>query len=113
MQKQHLPAASLGVMGVLLALNAYAAPFGNTGVDGSIGALLAVIGAGTAALGAGLLVLGKLPHRLVWIAILVMVAVLTSLAAYFLMQFVLAGVMAAAALALILASLLDFRRGAI
>lgn len=112
MQKQHLPAASFGLVGVLLALIAYAAPFGNTGVDGSIGALLALIGAGTVALGAGLLVLGKLPHRPVWIAILVLAAVLTSVAAYFLMQFVLSGVMAAAALGLILAFFLNFSRGA-
>jgi hypothetical protein len=112
MQTRYLATVFFSFAGILPAVFAYTAPFGNNGVDGSIGALLALIGAVITASGAGLLALGKLPHRPVLIAFLVLAAMLTAVAGYFLMQFVLAGVMATAALALILAPFFNFRRSA-
>ena len=99
-------------MGVLLAVAAYAAPFGNTGVDGSLGALLALVGAVFTAIGAGLMLLKPLSRRSasVLIGVLVLAAVLTAVAGYFLMQFLLAGLMAAAALALVLTPFFSSRR---
>ena len=115
MKNRFLTSLLLAVIGLVLALIAYAAPFGNTGVDGSIGALLALVGAAMTTAGAALLVFGSASsHRFgpVLIGLLVLAAVLTAIAGYFLMQVALAVVMALAALALLLAPLLQSRRSA-
>lgn len=113
MQTRYLAAGFLGLVGLVLAIIAYAGPLGNTGVDGTLGALLALIGALVTCLGAGLLAFRKLPSRPVVIAVLVVAAVLTAIAGYFLMQFALAVVMAAAALALVAAPFLSSPRRAV
>jgi len=110
----HLAIAVLALCGVVLAFLAYTAPFGTTGVDGSIGALLALIGAVVTTFGATLLALDKLSgrKRVFLIVFLVFTAGLTAVAGYFLMQFLLAIIMAATALALILPLFSTFRRSA-
>jgi len=112
MQIRFLPSLFLSLSGLVLAVGAYAAPFGNTGVDGSIGALLALIGATFTAAGAGFLLLKTPPLRSTSVlrGVLVLAAVLTAVAGYFLMQFLLAVLMAAAAVAFLLAPFLPSSR---
>ncbi|KGF70602.1 hypothetical protein LL06_04380 [Hoeflea sp. BAL378] len=115
MQHRFLTSLLLAVIGLVLALIAYAAPFGNTGVDGSLGALLALVGAAVTTAGAALLMFGSASsHRFgsLLIGLLVLAATLTAIASFFLMQTGLAVVMALAALALLLAPFLQSRRSA-
>ncbi|MGF7158775.1 hypothetical protein FHS85_000385 [Rhodoligotrophos appendicifer] len=114
MQHKFLASLLFSVIGLGLALAAYAAPLGNTGVDGSLGALLALIGAGVTAAGTGLLVLGVMPNRgvLVFVFVLLLAAGLTAVAAWFLMQFVFAAAMGAAFLSFIFAFFSSVRRTA-
>ncbi|MFN3525689.1 MAG: pyrroloquinoline quinone-dependent dehydrogenase, partial [Paracoccus sp. (in: a-proteobacteria)] len=76
------------VVGVILALNALLAPFGNTGVDGTLGAALALIGSAFVALAIGVVLMRPLPHG--WFVTLtaaaMLAALLTAVAAFFLMQ---------------------------
>ncbi|MBU4530922.1 MAG: hypothetical protein KUA43_05170 [Hoeflea sp.] len=111
MHQRFLAILLLAAIGTVLAVVAYAAPLGNTGVDGTIGALLALIGAIVTAAGTALLASGSVPRRFasLLIGLLVLAAVLTAVAGYFLMQFGLAIVMALTALALLLAPFLPSR----
>lgn len=90
-------------IGVLLALNALAAPFGNTGVDGTLGAWLAFIGAVFVALSI-LLILSLAPAqgrwRLAATLLALLAAILTGIAAFFLMQTLLAVTMVLTVIAL-------------
>ena len=112
MHSQYFATIFLALVGIVFAGIACFAPLGNTGVDGSLGALLALIGTVATALGAGLLAFASLSPR--WRTLLLVLsvtaAVLTAIAGYFLLQFALAGVMAAAALALVLGVFLNPRR---
>ncbi|MDP2119501.1 MAG: hypothetical protein Q8K28_06315 [Hoeflea sp.] len=114
MHKRFLASLLFAVIGTVLAVVAYAAPLGNTGVDGTLGALLALIGASVTAAGTLLLLTRSAPLRLVAVlhGLLILAAVLTAIAGYFLMQFGLAIVMAVAALALVFAPFLPPRRSA-
>jgi hypothetical protein len=88
------------VVGVALGLVAYFAPFGTTGVDGTPGALLALIGAIATTAGAALAMAPSVCGR--WLstlhALLFVAAALTAVAASFLMQTAFAVAMAIAAL---------------
>ena len=88
--------------GVALAAIALSAPFGNTGVDGTIGAGLALLGSVFIALVIVLVLMRPLPRG--WFAALmtlaIIAALLTALAAYFLMQMLLLGAMVVTLLAL-------------
>lgn len=89
--------------GAALAVIAYFSP--NTGVDGTPGALLALLGAAAATLGALLAMMeavrGKV--RILLNTLTGLAAALTALAAYFLMQYAFAAAMGLALLGLLLA----------
>jgi hypothetical protein len=110
MQIPYLAALLPALLGIALAAIAYLAPFGNTGVDGSLGALLALLGAVAAALGSLLLLVGFDRWRRTLTALIVIVAALTTVAAAFLMQWTLAIVMLGVIAGLGLASFLPPRR---
>ena len=93
--------------GVVLAAIAFLRP--ETGVTGTAGALLALVGATATALGSVLLMLGRPRGWLV--ALSALAAILTALAAWFLMQWALAAVMALAFVGLLLGPAMS-RRGA-
>lgn len=93
--------------GAALAIWAYLAP--ESGVSGTAGALLALLGATATTLGGLILMLGR--PRLWLLALAVLAAILTALAGWFLMQWALAIVMAVAFVGLLLAPAL-LRRGA-
>lgn len=101
----YLVALVLALVGTVLAAIAYLAPFGNTGVDGSIGALLALVGAFSSAAGLTIVlatgVRGGLLKTLY--GLIILAAVLTAVAAYFLMQFALMLAMIATVMALVIA----------
>ena len=102
------------VIGLILALIAYAAPLGNTGVNGSTGALLALLGALATAAGIVIVMMPSVRHR-VWGSLNILVllgAGLTAVAAYFLMQYGFAIIMVATCLGLILAIAMSMRRRA-
>jgi hypothetical protein len=101
----YLVALVLSIIGVVFSGIAYFAPFGNTGVDGSIGALLALVGAVATAAGIVIGLATKIHGPLLTaLNILVIVAaILTSLAAYFLLQFVVMFTLAIAAIAVVIA----------
>lgn len=84
----------------------------DTGIDGTLGAFLAFVGAGTVALALGLLLTASVPKwaRGVLVGIAGLVAVLTSLAAWFLMQNTLLATMALTLLALLASSILPDRK---
>lgn len=89
-----LPAFAGAVLGAI----AYLAPNGNTGVDGTPGALLALIGAAAVTLGA---IFAIAPALRGWLfgalnILLLLGALLTAVAAYFLMQYPFAVAMALA-----------------
>ncbi len=100
------------LVGVVLGAIAYFAPFGATGVEGTSGALLALLGAVAVTLG-GLLA-SRMDRRSGWRGalqvLLALGAALTALAAWFLMQFFLATAMGLAFLGLIGAALVTARR---
>jgi hypothetical protein len=96
MQRIFFPALLLSVIGVILSLIAYFGPFGNTGVNGTGGAGLALLGSVAVALLVVIVMMWR-PSRgwFVTLCILALIAAfLTAIAAYFLMQYVLAIVMA-------------------
>lgn len=100
------------LVGAALAAIAYFAPIGITGVEGTAGALLALVGAGAVTLGALLAMAPGLrgwPRGLLDVLLFVGAA-LTSLAAWFLMQVPFAIAMALAALGLLAAIVLRPRR---
>ena len=107
----HLAALLFSAIGLLLAITAYFGPLGNTGVDGSIGALLALVG--TVATTAGIAIAMSRPpgHRAgTALSVLVVAAAgLTAVAGFFLMQFALAIAMVLALLGHVLAGSLNHR----
>lgn len=108
----YIAALVLSIFGVVFAGVAYFAPFENTGVDGTIGALLALIGATATAVGLLLIltiVLSTLWRRAL-LALIALAAILTAVAAYFLMQCTLAVVMVLALLGIVLALSFGSRR---
>lgn len=103
MQRLFSPALILSVIGVILAVIAFVGPFGNTGVDGSVGAGLAVAGSGGTLIMVGVVMVWQ-PRggwRMTVCILAMLAAILTALAAFFLMQYVLAVVMALAFFVLI------------
>ncbi len=92
-------------LGVVLALIALTGPFGNTGVDGTLGAGLAFLGCAATALIIAMLMRRFTSRR--WTIILyldaLLAALLTSVAAVFLMQSLLTLLMAASFAALLIA----------
>lgn len=112
MKTLYLAAFLAALVATLFAGIAYFAPFGNTGVDGSIGALLALIGA--AASGAGILIVLTAnpsgPWRSTLNILTIVAALLTALAAYFLLQFVVMLAMGATVILLVIAIALRLNR---
>lgn len=92
--------------GAALAVWAYLGP--ESGVSGTAGALLALLGATATALGGMILMLGR--PRLWLLALAALAAILTALAGWFLMQWALAIVMLVAFVGLLLAPALLRRR---
>ncbi len=103
MRKRHFPVIVLGAIGIALAAYAYISS--DTGVAGTTGALLALIGAVAVTAGSFLAAFARLDGFLFGtLAFLIALgAVLTALAGYFLMQYVLAIVMALAFAGLLVA----------
>lgn len=102
------------LVGVALGAVAYFAPFGATGVEGTPGALLALIGAVAVTLG-GLLAMASGPRsrwRGLLNALIALGAALTALAAWFLMQYPFAVAMLLALLGLIATAFATARRPA-
>lgn len=108
----YIAALIASLVGVALGFVAYAAPLGNTGVDGTPGALLALIGAVATAAGTVLVLVPAVRHRLagVFHVLAAIAAGLTALAAYFLMQNAFAIAMVVALLGLLLAYAYSPRR---
>ncbi len=103
MQRLFSPALILSVVGTILAVIAFVGPFGNTGVDGTVGAGLALTGSVGALLMVAIIMIWRPRGGLgLTVCILAMLAaILTAIAAFFLMQYLLAGAMALAFLVLI------------
>ncbi|MCF6370681.1 hypothetical protein [Rhizobium halophilum] len=102
------------LVALVLAVIAYAAPFENTGVNGSIGALLALIGAVATVAGTVLVMVLRVGRRL-WVSlnlILLIGAGLTTVAAYFLMQYAFAVMMLLTCVALVFALVWNLRKKA-
>ncbi|MFU8863882.1 MAG: hypothetical protein ACNA7O_08195 [Rhodobacterales bacterium] len=97
MYQAHISSIIPAVVGASIALIAFIAPFGNTGVDGTLGAGLVVLGsvAVTAMIG----VMAIYPLTRGWFvtlgALALLAASLTAIAAFFLMQTLLLIAMAA------------------
>ncbi|MFN7104079.1 MAG: hypothetical protein ACK4N1_15810 [Pseudorhizobium sp.] len=112
MKMIYLTAFLLASMGALFSGIAYFAPFGNTGVDGSLGALLTLIGAVSSAAGLLIILTTKITGSLLSAlsVLIILAAILTALAAYFLLQFVVVLAMAATLVALVMAIALPENR---
>lgn len=84
----------------------------DTGIDGTIGAFLALLGAGAATAAIGLLLVTWVPTKVrgVLTGIAGLVAILTALAAWFLMQNALLATMIITLLALILGAVMPSRK---
>lgn len=114
MSASYLPVFLPALVGTILAGIAYFAPIGITGVEGTAGALLALVGAAAVALGA---LLAMAPGLRGWLrglldALLFVGAALTALAAWFLMQVPVAIAMAVASVGVLLALMLRSGRTA-
>lgn len=101
MQVRFIPVIGFGAFGTALVAYAYFAS--GTGVTGTIGALLALVGAVAVLLGGLIAAFSGLSGWLFGTLVFLMVlsAVLTALAGFFLMQYGLAVVMGLAALAVL------------
>lgn len=114
MRKSYFISLTPAVAGLGLALIAYTAPLGNTGVNGSTGALLALLGALATVAGIVVVMMPSVRHR-VWGSLNVLVllgAGLTAVAASFLMQYAFATTMVATCLGIIIAITMSLRRRA-
>ncbi|WP_019955025.1 hypothetical protein [Yoonia vestfoldensis] len=103
MDRIFFPALLLSVIGAILGLIAFFGPFGNTGVDGTVGAGLALLGSVTITLIVIIVMIWQ-PlggWRLTLCALAMFAAFLTAIAAFFLMQYMLAFAMALAFFVLI------------
>ncbi|MFW6413274.1 MAG: hypothetical protein ACOC0V_03985 [Oceanicaulis sp.] len=109
MRTLYAAVSGLALIGAILAAFAYFAP--DTGVDGTIGALLALIGAVCVTIGAGLAALPKVhgPVLAILTVLIGLGAVLTAIAAWFLMRYGFAAVMALAFAVLIAAAVASNR----
>lgn len=89
-----------------VALACAAALLGDTGVDGTLGAFLALFGTVAASVTLGLLITGKAPERVrgVLLGLAGLATLLTALAAFFLMQDVLLIAMAVSFMALLVSA---------
>jgi len=110
MLRNFIPVIGLGAVGTALAVYAYVSP--DTGVAGTVGALLALIGAVAVTVGSLVAALADLRGWLFGVLafLIALGAVLTALAGYFLMQYGLAAVMALALVGLIVAVMLPSPR---
>ncbi len=99
-------------IGAFFALNAFLGPLGNTGVDGTLGAGLAVVGSIAAAVMIAVLALRPLSStwRVTLIILAILAAGLTAVAAFFLMQTFLVIAMVLTVLMLVLVSFAGRRR---
>ena len=106
MQKKFIPVIVLGAVGTALAAYAYLSS--TTGVTGTPGALLALIGAVAVTSGSLLAAFSHLGGAVygLLVFLIALAAVLTALAAFFLMQYGLAVVLALALVGLLVAVLL-------
>ena len=84
----------------------------DTGIDGTIGAFLALLGASAVASAIGLLLVRWIPAKMrgVFAAIAGLVAILTAIAAWFLMQNALLATMILTALALLASTIMPDRK---
>lgn len=100
------------ILGLVMAVIALTGPFGNTGVDWTLGAGLAVLGALATSIIIAMLMTRSASRR--WSAILhiiaLLAALLTAIAALFLMQSALMLLMAAAFVTLLIAGIGSRRR---
>lgn len=100
------------ILGLVMAVIAWTGPFGNTGVDWTLGAGLAVLGALATSLIIAIL-MSRRPSRR-WAVVLhvlgLLAALLTAVAALFLMQTALTLLMAAAFVTLLIAGVSSRRR---
>lgn len=112
MPASHLLVFVPGLVGTVLAAIAYFAPFGITGVEETAGALLALVGAGAVTLGALLALAPSVRGGVLALlnALIGLGALLTALAAWFLMQDAFAAAMALAVLGLLAALAMPGRR---
>ncbi|MFD1911792.1 hypothetical protein [Halodurantibacterium flavum] len=112
MRTAYVFAILFSALGVMLALIALAAPFGNTGVDGTLGAGLALLGSVATTMLIAIFIMSGLTRG--WFIALnslaMLAAFLTALAAFFLMQTLLAIAMVAAFLTMAFAFLRSNRR---
>lgn len=101
MYKIYFAALFPSALGAVLALIALMAPFGNTGVDGTLGAFLAFTGTVATSLSIILIMARPLSRRwFITLNVLAMLAaMLTAIAGFFLMHTILAIAMAATLLA--------------
>lgn len=114
MRTTYVLALLFSALGVIVALIALFAPFGNTGVDGTLGATLALLGSVSATLMIAIAIRPTVPRGwFIGLNILAMLAaLLTAIAAFFLMQTLLAIAMAATLLTVAFAFLRSNRRSA-
>jgi len=105
MRRSHFPVIALGAIGIVLA--AYACISSDSGVAGTLGALLALLGAAAVTAGSVIAAFTLFEGGLFGLlAFLIgLAAVLTALAGFFLMQYGLAAVMALAFVGLLVAVL--------
>lgn len=109
MRSMYALAVVAAVAGTVLAVIAFVMP--ETGVTGSLGAILVIVGSAAAALGSLLLAAGRTDRpRLLLVALTVLSAVLTAVAAWFLMQYPLLGAMVAVVLLALAGSVFSERR---
>lgn len=102
------------ILGLMMAVIAWTGPFGNTGVDWTLGAGLALLGTLATTIIIAILMTRRAPRR--WSAVLhilgLLAALLTAVAALFLMQTALALSMAVAFVTLLIAGVTSRRRTA-
>ncbi len=112
MRRRYAAASLPALAGAVLAGVAYVMP--NTGVDGTLGALLALVGAAAVTLGSLLAMTDAVRGGLLTALdiLLAIGAVLTATAAYFLMQYGCAFAMALAFVGLVFAATTSSRRPA-
>ena len=99
-----------GLVGMCFAAAAALLP--DTGIDGTLGSFLALLGTIAVTLAVGLLVTGKVPAHIrgVLVGLAALFAVLTALAAWFLMQAVVLATMVVSLLTLLICTATDERK---
>lgn len=112
MQRAWILVLVVSVIGTVLAGNAFIGPLGNTGVDGTVGAGLALLGSVSVTLLIVILIARRLPRGwfMTLLVLAMLAALLTVVAGYFLMQALLAAAMAVTFGLLVVLSLASDRR---